>query len=49
MTGKVVFSLSEHKVLRVSYCDHAMSVVWHVLSTFYFVYALEATFSVRYS
>ena len=44
-----IFSSLEHKVLRVSYCDGAVSVSCHALSTFYLVYALEATFSVRYA
>ena len=36
-------SSPEHKVLRMSYCDSAVSVVHHQLF-FWLVYALEATF-----
>ena len=35
-----------HKVLTVSYCDRAVSVVRRPSSTFCLVYALDATFSV---
>ena len=38
------FSSPEHKVLRVSYCDSAVSVVR--CQRFWLVYALEATFLV---
>ena len=48
------FSSPDHKVLRESYCDSALSVMCHEMcvlcraaSTFYLVYALEATFLVR--
>ena len=44
-------SSPEHEVLKMSYCDHAVSVVrqsecvvCHSSSTFQLVYALEATF-----
>ena len=44
------FSSPEHKVLMVSYCDRAVSVVrCRPSSTFYLVYPLEATFSVQSS
>ena len=52
----VDFRSPEHEVLKVSYCDRDVSVVFRpscgvhrASSTFYLVYALEATFSVRYS
>ena len=35
-----IFSSPEHKVLRLSYCDHAVCVVCHLLSTIYPLYAL---------
>ena len=44
-----VFSSPEHKVLMVSYCDRAVSSVRRASSTFYLVYALEATVLVGYS
>ena len=40
------FNSLEHEVLRVSFCDHAVSVVRRPSSTFYLVYAIVATFSV---
>ena len=43
------FSSPEHEVLMVSYCDRAVSVVRRSSSTFYLVYALEATVLVGYS
>ena len=43
------FSSPEHKVLWVSYCDSAVSVVCRAASTFCLVYTLEATFLVRLS
>ena len=50
------FSSPEHEVLMVSYCDRAVSgvrrpscVVRRPSSTFYLVYALEATVLVGYS
>ena len=42
-----IFSSPEHEVLMVSYC--AVSGVRRPSSTFYLVYALEATVLVRYS
>ena len=36
-------------MFRVSYCDSAVSVLQIAVSTFYLVYALEATFSVQLS
>ena len=47
--GPLVFSSPEHEVLMVSYCDRAVSVVRRPASTFYLVYALEATVLVGYS
>ena len=49
--GYKLFSSPEHKVLMVSYCDRAVSgaVVRRPSSTFYLVYALEATVLVGYS
>ena len=44
-----IFSSPEHEVLMVSYCDRAVSVVRRPSSTFYLVYALEATVLVGYS
>ena len=44
-----LFSSPEHEVLMVSYCDRAVSVVRRPSSTFYLVYALEATVLVGYS
>ena len=51
-----LISSPEHKVLMVSYCDSAVSgvrrpasVVRRPSSTFYLVYALEATVLVGYS
>ena len=44
-----LFSSPEHEVLMVSYCDRAVSIVRHPSSTFYLVYALEATVLVGYS
>ena len=44
-----VFSSPEHEVLMVSYCDRAVSGVRRPSSTFYLVYALEATVLVGYS
>ena len=43
------FSSPEHEVLMVSYWDSAVSVVRRPSSTFYLVYALEATVLVGYS
>ena len=42
-------SSPEHEVLMVSYCDRAVSGVRRASSTFYLVYALEATVLVGYS
>ena len=42
----VLLSSPEHKVLRVSYCHNAVSVVRRASSTFWLVYPLEAAFSV---
>ena len=44
VASQVIGSL-EHKVLRVSYCDSAVSVVRHATSIFYLVYALSHIFS----
>ena len=41
-----VYSFSEHEVLRMSFCDRAVSIVRRASSTSYIVYALETTFSV---
>ena len=41
------FSSPEHEVLMVSYCDRAVSGVRRPSSTFYLVYALEATVFLR--
>ena len=46
---KRVFSSPEHEVLRVSYCDSDASIVQCASSTFWLVYALEATSSVPLS
>ena len=47
--GYTFLAQLEHEVLRVSYCDCAVSTmrVCCASSTFSLVYALEATFSVR--
>ena len=45
----IFFSSPEHKMLRVGYCDGAVSVVRRPSSTFWLVYALEATFLSRLS
>ena len=45
----LIFSSPEHKVLRVSNCNSAVSVVRHLSLTFWLVYALEAIFSVQLS
>ena len=47
--GRSIFSSPEHEVLMVSYWDSAVSVVRRASSTFYLVYALEATVLVGYS
>ena len=46
---EVIFNLPEHEVLRVSFCDDAVSDVHRATSTFCLVYALEATFSMQLS
>ena len=45
--GWTFSSLPEHEVLRVSYCDSAVSVVHCAASNFYLLYSLEARFLVR--
>ena len=42
--GTSIFSSSEHKVLRVSYCDHSLSVGCpFVVSSHFLVYTLAST------
>ena len=47
--NRFFISSPEHEMLMVSYCYRAVSVVQCASSTFYLVYALEATFSVQSS
>ena len=41
---QLLFGSPEHKVLKVSYCDHAVSIVHLPLPTFYLVYDLDGHF-----